>query len=79
MLTEADVKKYQKLYRARFGVEIGRDEAYTELSLLVRQFQIIYQPITQADVDELEARDKANEGDKDEYKGSSGLKLPSGK
>jgi hypothetical protein len=58
MLTEADVKKYQKLYRARFGIELGRDEAYTELSLLVRQMQIIYQPITRADMDELEAKDK---------------------
>jgi hypothetical protein len=65
MLTKADVKKYQKLYKARFGVDIDRDDAYTELSLLVRQFQIIYQPITQADLDELEARDKEIKGDKD--------------
>jgi hypothetical protein len=57
MLTEADVKKYQTLYKARFGVDIDRDNAFTELSLLVRQFQIIYQPITQADVDELETKD----------------------
>ncbi len=58
MLTEEDVKKYMTLYKARFGVDIDRDSAYTELSLLVRQFQIIYQPISQADVDELEAKDK---------------------
>jgi hypothetical protein len=62
MLTEADVKKYQRLYKARYGVDIERDHAFTELSLLVRQFQIIYQPITQADVDELEARDKRIKG-----------------
>lgn len=75
MLTEADVHKYQKLYKARFGVDIDRDDAYTELSLLVRQFQIIYRPITQADVDELEARDKEIKGykdyDKDTHKLSS--------
>jgi len=65
MLTEADVKNYQKLYKARFGLDIDRDDAYTELSLLVRQFQIIYQPISQADVDELEARDKEFKGNKD--------------
>ena len=46
MLTEADIKKYQELCKAKFGVEIDRDTAYTELSLLVRQMQIIYQPIT---------------------------------
>jgi hypothetical protein len=61
MLTEADVKKYQKLYTARFGIELGRDEAYTELSLLVRQMQLIFRPITQAEVDELEAKDRENE------------------
>jgi hypothetical protein len=58
MLTEADVKKYQKLYKARFGTELDRDDAYTELSLLVRQFQIIYQPITKADVDAIETKDR---------------------
>lgn len=68
MLTEADVKKYQKLYRARFGVDIDRDDAFTELSLLVRQMEIIYQPITQADLDELEARDKEIKGDEDNDK-----------
>ena len=61
MLTEADVKKYQKLYKTRFGVELSRDDAHTELSLLVRQVQIIYQPITQADVNELEVKDKEND------------------
>jgi len=61
MLTEADVKKYQKLYKARFGVELGRDDAYTELSLLVKQMQIIYQPISQTNVDELEVKDKEND------------------
>lgn len=58
MLTEADVKKYQKLYKARFGLDIDRDAAYTELSLLVRQMQIVYQPITKDDVYELEVKDR---------------------
>jgi len=77
MLTEADVKKYQKLHKARFGFDIDRDDAYTELSLLVRQMQIIYQPITQADVDELVARDKESKGDTDYDKEK--FKLPSRK
>lgn len=63
MLTEADVKKYQKLYKARFGVELDRDDAYRELSLLVRQMQIIYQPIMQEDVDELSIKDREYDND----------------
>lgn len=61
MLTEADIKKYQELYKARFGVDIERDAAYAELSLLVRQMQIVYQPITRRDVYELENKESMYE------------------
>ncbi len=46
MITDADVDEFQGLYEKRFGVAIDRDEAYKKLTLLVRQIEIIYQPIT---------------------------------
>lgn len=46
MITDADVIEFQGLYEKRFGVAIDRDEAHRKLMLLVRQMEIIYQPIT---------------------------------
>lgn len=48
MITDADVIEFQVLYEKRFGVAIGSDDAYKKLTLLVRQMEIIYQPITQS-------------------------------
>lgn len=48
MITDADVIEFQELYKKRFGVAIGRDDAYKKLTLLVRQLEIVYQPITKS-------------------------------
>jgi hypothetical protein len=52
MITDADVAEFQELYEKRFGAVIDRDEAYKKLTLLVRQIEIIYQPITRSQYEE---------------------------
>lgn len=52
MITETDVTEFQELYRKRFGVPIEHDEAYKKLTLLVRQMEIVYQPITRSQYEE---------------------------
>lgn len=46
MLTDADIKKMQMLYKKHFGIELDKDEARMKLSLLVRQLELVYVPIT---------------------------------
>ena len=53
MLTEADITKYQKMYKARFGKHIDRQTARHELSLLVRQMEIVYRPISVRGLEDL--------------------------
>lgn len=48
--TDTDLRKFQGLYRKHFGMELDRDTAYRKLSLLVRQMEIAYRPITKAQV-----------------------------
>lgn len=46
MITDTDVIEFQELYEKQFSVAIDRNEAYKKLTLMVRQMEIIYQPIT---------------------------------
>jgi len=50
-LTDTDLSKFQALYRRYFNMELDRDTAYRKLSALVRQMELVYQPITQAQLD----------------------------
>jgi hypothetical protein len=50
-LTDTDLSKFQALYRGYFNIELDRDTAYRKLSALVRQMELVYQPITQAQLD----------------------------
>ncbi len=45
-LIDSDIKKFQTLYIKHFNQVLSKDEARSELSLLVRQMEIVYQPIT---------------------------------
>ena len=45
-LLNSDVKQYQQIYKKYFGEIPSDDEARKQLTDLVRQVQIIYQPIT---------------------------------
>ncbi len=46
MITKADIKEFQTIYRKRFGVELDYTTAHYKLTMLVRQMEIVYQPIT---------------------------------
>lgn len=50
-ITDKDIAEYKALYEARFGKEIDSTEARSQLSKLVRQMEIVYQPITQEQLD----------------------------
>lgn len=50
-LTDTDLSKFQALYRSYFSMELDRDTAYRKLSALVRQMELVYQPITQAQLE----------------------------
>lgn len=50
-LLNSDVKQFKKLYKRHFNEEIADDEARRQLTLLVRQMEIVYQPITAAQFD----------------------------
>ena len=56
MLSEEHVKKYQELYRNRFGKEISYESAYEESAKLVRLLEVIYKPITKKDYQRLQER-----------------------
>ena len=45
-ITDKDITEFQALYKARFGKDIDSTEARDKLSKLVRQMEIVYQPIT---------------------------------
>jgi hypothetical protein len=45
MIIDEDVMEFQELYAAKFGIQIDKDSAYKKLTVLVRQMEIIYQPI----------------------------------
>ncbi len=56
-LLDSDIIKYQKLYKAQFGKDIDKHNAREQLSKLVRQMELIYQPITKQQLEDFkEAR-----------------------
>lgn len=50
-ITDKDIAEYKALYEARFGKVIDSTEARGQLSKLVRQMEIVYQPITKEQFD----------------------------
>lgn len=53
MLADSDIAEFKKLYKEKFNIELDDITARQKLSLLVRQMEIIYQPITEQQVEEL--------------------------
>jgi hypothetical protein len=45
MITDEDVTEFQSLYEDKFGTPIDKDSAFKKLTVLVRQMEIVYQPI----------------------------------
>ncbi|HUD07537.1 MAG TPA: hypothetical protein VMQ52_00435 [Candidatus Saccharimonadales bacterium] len=50
-LLNSDIKQFQALYIKHFNQVLSDDDARAELTLLVRQMEIVYQPITVAQFD----------------------------
>lgn len=44
--TTAELKKFQTLYQKHFGIELDNKSARRKFALLVRQMELVYQPIT---------------------------------
>lgn len=56
-LTKSDIAKFKKLYKEKFDIELDDITARQKLALLVRQMEIVYQPVTKQQVEELRKRD----------------------
>ena len=46
-LTVADIKEFKRLYKRHFGVSLSNKEAQYKLRMLVKQLELVYQPITE--------------------------------
>lgn len=57
-LTISDIEKFKKLYKEKFDIDLDDHEARHQLSLLVRQMEIVYQPISKQQLDDFEAERK---------------------
>ncbi|MFA5158544.1 MAG: hypothetical protein WC451_05180 [Patescibacteria group bacterium] len=58
MLSDEQIKKFQALYKNRFGKEISREEAYEQGVKLLRLIEIIYKPMTEKEFQKLQERRK---------------------
>ena len=47
LLLDADINKFQELYKARFGVDISKDEALAKGTQLLRLMELVYKPMTE--------------------------------
>jgi hypothetical protein len=56
-ILNTDIAKFKKLYKEKFNIELDDHDARHKLSLLVRQMEIVYQPITKQQLEDFkEAR-----------------------
>lgn len=46
--TKAELKTFQALYQKHFGIELDSKTARHKFSLLVKQMELVYRPITKA-------------------------------
>jgi len=58
-LPESKIRQFQDLYKKRFGIELSKEQALEKGLILIRQMQIIYQPITKEQLRQLEEKDLA--------------------
>lgn len=67
MVNEKDILRFQQLYQARFGIEMEKDIARRKLSALVKQMEVVYQPIRRADANIYVNGDVKQDEDPDNY------------
>lgn len=56
MLSGEQITKFQTLYKNRFGRSIGREEAYEQGVKLMRLVELVYQPMTEVEYQQLQER-----------------------
>ena len=56
-ITDEDISEFQALFKARFDIDLDHNTARDKLSKLVRQMEIVYQPITKKQLEDLKAKD----------------------
>ena len=56
-ITDKELDEFRRIYKKRFGKAITREEAREQGSSLLRLMKVVYQPVTQRQVDELHERD----------------------
>jgi len=64
MVTPADVREFQTLYTSKFAIDLSRKDARTKLLLLVRQMELVYQPITKKQLQRINVNENSNEQSK---------------
>ena len=64
MLSDEQIRKFQILYKNRFGKEISREEAYEKGAKLIRLVELIYKPMTEDEYKQIQKRRKETEKDK---------------
>lgn len=56
VLDNEQITKFQTLYKSRFGKEISREEAYEKGIKLMRLVELVYQPMTEVEYQQLQER-----------------------
>ena len=56
LLSEEQIKEFQRIYKNYYGKEISRDEAYEQGVKLIRLIQLIYKPMTEIEFQQLQKR-----------------------
>ena len=68
-LSASDIKEIQQLYRKKYGIELDDKTARYKLLKLVRQMYVIYQPITDEQLQAYRTKNEhMNEENRDEKK-----------
>lgn len=56
MLSDEQITKFQKLYKARFGKNISRKDALEQGIKLIRLIELTYKPMTNLEYQEIQKR-----------------------
>jgi hypothetical protein len=59
VLTDADIAKFQALYRSEFGKEISAEHAYEQGIKLVRLMSAVYRPMTKEQFEKIQKHREA--------------------
>lgn len=59
VLSDEDIRKFQDLYKERFGKEISKENAYEQGVKLLRLMSVVYRPMTEAEYQNIQERRRA--------------------